>query len=256
MDAFEKLLAITHDIKSPLLAIRRLSERLLQESDSLPEDVRRRLQLIHDSAEEASKYVEELDVSSTLAATEEDVSESVGVAEIAEEVVNAFQSYAECKSQTLRYTVSSPAKEANFTVCGDPLQLREAMNNLVSNALKFSPSGSTVEVELRRTEETVCFAVADEGPGLSRSEQEQLFRPFFQAEPDPTAGEETTGVGLYIVKRIVEKHDGEIEVESEKGDGSTFRLRFPVASTGASSRGSAGGPEVEQLILSCASALS
>jgi len=254
MDPFEKLLAISHDIKSPLLAIRRLTERLLQEEDSLPEDVRRRLQLIYDSAEEASKYVEDLDVSSTLGATDEDVSEPVDVAEIAREVVNGYQSYAECKSQTLRCAVAS--EEANFTVLGDPLQLREAMNNLVSNALKFSPSGTTVEVEVWRTGETICFSVADEGPGLHPREQERLFEPLVRAGPEPTDGEESTGVGLYIVKRIVDKHDGEVEVESEKGAGATFYLRLPAASSMTSSPPPPGVPAPECLVLPCAPALS
>ena len=255
MDPFEKLLAISHDIKSPLLAIRRLTERLLQEDDNLPKDVRRRLQLIHDSAVEASKYVEDLDMSSTLAATDEDVSEPVDTADVAKEVVNGYQSYAECKSQTLSCTVAS-SEDADFTVLGDPLQLREAMSNLVSNALKFSPSGTTVEVEIRRTDEEICFSVADEGPGLGQTEQERLFEPFFQAEPKPTDGEETTGVGLYIVKRIVEKHDGEVEVESEKEEGATFRLRLPVASSITSPRMKSDVPATERLALSRASVLS
>jgi len=257
MDPLETLLAITHDIKNPLLAIRRLSERLLENSDSLPEDAQRRLELIHDSAEEASRYIEDLDVSSTLTAADEGYSpEPVDLAELAREAVNGFRPNAECKSQTLHYTVCPSASDTDYTVLGDPLQLREAMNNLVSNALKFSPSGSPVEVRLRRATETVCFSVADEGPGLSRSEQERLFEPLFRADPDPTDGEHTTGVGLYIVKRIVEKHDGEVVVESEKGVGSTFRLKLPAASTTTSSTREARTLRVERSGQSSASTIS
>jgi len=231
MDPLEKLLAIAHDLKSPLLGIRRLTERLLENEEDLPEGVRRRLKLIHDSAEEASTYLEDVNFSTTLAAmdTEEPSPEPVDVAEVAREVVGGFQTYAEGKSQSLTYTVAPSADRADCTVLGDSLQLREAMSNLVSNALKFSPSGSTVDVALRRTDEAVCFSVADEGPGLSSSEQERIFEPLSQGGPEPTAGEETTGIGLYIVKRIVEKHDGAVEVESEKGEGATFRLRLPAA---------------------------
>ena len=257
MDPLETLLTITHDIKNPLLAIRRLSERLLEDSDSLPEDARRRLALIHDSAEEASRYIEDLDVSSTLTAPDEGYSpEPVDLAELTREVVNSFRPNAECKSQSLHYSVSPSASDADYTVRGDPLQLREAMNNLVSNALKISPSGSPVEVQVRRTTETVCFSVADEGPGVSRSEQKRLFEPLYQAGPAPTGEEETSGVGLYIVKRIVEKHDGEVDVESEKGVGSTFRLRFPAASATTSSTREAKVLDVERSGQSPASPIS
>jgi signal transduction histidine kinase len=233
MDPLEKLLAIAHDLKSPLLGIRRLSERLLESEDDLPEGVRRRLELIRDSAEEASTYLEDVNFSTTLAAidTEDPPPEPVDVAEVAREVVDGLQTYAEGKSQTLHHTASPSADRTDYTVLGDSLQLREAMNNLVSNALKFSPSGSTVEVTLRRSDETVSFSVVDEGPGLTPSEQDRIFEPLSQAGPDPTDGEETTGIGLYIVNRIVEKHDGAVEVESEKGEGATFRLKLPAASS-------------------------
>ena len=237
MDPFEKLLSITHDVKSPLLAIRRLSERLLEDSDALTEDVRRRLELIHESAAEASAQLEAFDLSSTLTASDvaDHAPEPVDVAQVAETVVSSFQTHAECKSQTLHYAVSHAEGTADCTVLGDPLQLREAMNNLLSNALKFSPSGSAVEVRVRRSADAVLFSVADEGPGLTEREQDRLFEPLCNVGPDPTDGEDSTGVGLYIVRRIVEEHDGTVEVDAEKGRGSTFRLRLPAASGPSSS---------------------
>lgn len=233
MDPLEKLLSVVHDVKSPLLAIQRLSERLLEDSDSLSEDVRRRLELIHESATEASASLESVDLSSTLnaAASADHPPEPVDVAQVAEEIVGSFRAHAESKSQTLRYVAED---EADCMVLGDPLQLREAMNNLVSNALKFSPSGSTVEVQVRREEDTVHFAVADPGPGLSEQEQDRLFEPLCNVGPDPTGGEDSTGVGLYIARRIVEEHEGTVEVESEKGTGSTFRFTLPASSSPAS----------------------
>lgn len=228
MDPLEQLLSITHDVKSPLLAIRRLSERLLEDSD-VSEDVRRRLELIHESATEASEHLEEFNLSSTLNA--DHAPEPVDVAQVAEEVVSSFQTHAECKSQALHYAVSHAEGTSDCTVLGDPLQLREAMNNLLSNALKFSPSDSTVEVWVRRSADAVLFSVADQGPGLTEREQDRLFEPLCNIGPDPTDGEDSTGVGLYIVRRIVEEHDGTVEVDSEKGQGSTFRLRLPAASS-------------------------
>lgn len=230
MDPLEKLVAITHDVKSPLLAIKRLSEGLLEDSD-LDEGVRRRLELIHESAAEASEQLEEVNLSSTLNAGAEDhPPEPVDVAAISKKVVEGFRTHAEYKSHTLRCTVPDAEGPADYTVLGDPLQLREAMSNLVSNALKFSPEGSTIEVSVRRTGKRVTFSVTDDGPGLTDEEQARLFEPFCNVGPEPTDGEGSTGVGLYIVRRIAERHDGCAEVNSAKGEGSTFRLRLPAAS--------------------------
>lgn len=237
MDPLETLLSITHDVKSPLLAIRRLSERLLEDGDDLSEDVRRRLELIHESATEASEHLEAFNLSSTLGAGDvaDHDPEPVDVAEAARTVVGSFRTHAECKSQTLRLAAPPADEGADCTVLGDPLQLREAMNNLLSNALKFSPSGSAVEVRVRRAGDAVLFSVTDEGPGLTEREQDRLFEPLCNVGPDPTGGEDSTGVGLYIVRRIVEEHDGTVEVDAEKGRGSTFRLRLPAASGPSSS---------------------
>lgn len=234
MDPLEKLLSVVHDVKSPLLAIQRLSERLLEDSDSLSEDVRRRLELIHESAAEASTSLEECNISPTLSAgsSADHPPEPVDVAQVADEIVGSFRAHAECKSQTLRVDADD---RADCRVLGDPLQLREAMNNLVSNALKFSPSGSTVEVGVRRSTDTVQFSVTDSGPGLSDREQDRLFEPLCNVGPDPTDGEGSTGLGLYIARRIVEEHEGTVEVESEKGSGSTFCFTLPAASSPASS---------------------
>lgn len=236
MDPLEKLVAITHDVKSPLLAIKRLAEGLLDDS-SLDEGVRRRLELIHESAAEASEHLDEFNLSSTLNTGAEDhPPESVDVAAVAQKVVNGFQTQAECKAQTLRCTVSHAEGPSDCTVQGDPLQLREAMNNLVSNALKFSPEESTIGVSVRRSGDTVVFSVTDDGPGLTDEEQERLFEPLCNVGPEPTDGEDSTGVGLYIVRRIAENHEGRVEVESEKGEGSTFRLLLPAASSPCPSR--------------------
>jgi signal transduction histidine kinase len=254
MDPFEKLLSIVHDVKSPLLAIRRLSERLLENSDSLSEKERRRLELIHASAEEASTSLEEFNLSSTLnaEASDDHAPEPVDVAQLAEEIVGSFRAHAECKSQTLRVDADD---RADCTVLGDPLQLREAMNNLVSNALKFSPSGSTIEVQVRRSQDTVRFSVTDPGPGLSEREQDRLFEPLCNVGPDPTDGEDSTGVGLYIARRIVEEHEGTVEVESEKGTGSTFRFTLPAASSPASPASPVERPGAEWSSLSSTPAL-
>lgn len=230
MDPLEELPAIIHDVKSPLLAIRRLTETVMEREDTLSEDVQRKLRLIHDAAVEASSVLEDLELSSDSDTPKkaEPFPEPVDMARIAGEVVQGFRPHAEYKDQALHYTVSQARNSDDYLIMGEPEQLREAMNNLVNNALKYSPLGEVVEVRVSRVGETVRFSVKDNGPGLTERDKDLLFEPFESAEPEPTGGETSTGIGLYIVDQIVEAHDGEVEVESEKGEGSTFTLRFPA----------------------------
>jgi signal transduction histidine kinase len=109
-----------------------------------------------------------------------------------------------------------------ITVRIDPGKLEQVLNNLLSNAMKFSPANSTIQVSLDRGPEGVVVSVRDQGPGIPREEQNGLFTPFVTTSIHPTSGETSTGLGLYIARRIVEEHGGRIWVESEPGSGSMF----------------------------------
>jgi signal transduction histidine kinase len=99
----------------------------------------------------------------------------------------------------------------------------------VSNAYKYTPSGGTITVSAWVRDEEVQVDVADTGMGISPQEQKKLFSPFFRAKKAEVMREEGTGLGLTIVKAIVEMHGGRIWVESEVGKGSTFSFTLPVA---------------------------
>ncbi|MFB6230396.1 MAG: sensor histidine kinase [Salinibacter sp.] len=218
--------SVTHELKNPLLAIERLASMVL-ERETVSEDARRKLELIRDSAEEASSYLEEIDVSPAASGPEEIAAEPVDVGDLARRVVESFQVHAEYKGQDLRCTVAGE----ECVVVGDAVRLREAMNNLVSNALKYSPRGERIDVRVEQADGAVRFSVSDNGPGLEEDEQEQLFEPFRQAGPEPTAGEGSSGLGLYVVKQVAERHGGTVELETAKGSGSTFVLELPVGGT-------------------------
>lgn len=112
----------------------------------------------------------------------------------------------------------------------DASKIEQVLNNLVGNAVKFSPRGSTVEVGLGREDADgrVVLYVKDEGPGVPAGESEKLFEPFTRRSARGTEGEKGTGLGLAIVKRIVEGHGGRIGVESEPGAGATFAVSLPA----------------------------
>ena len=219
-----QLSAVLHDLKNPILAIERLSDILL-EKEKLSSDARRKVELIHTSAEEASGYLEEFEFSSPPVLSDNFTFEPVDITALADQVVESFQPHAEYKGQHLRS--ADVAEEA--MVIGDEVRLLEAMKNLVNNALKYSPHGETVEVRVTRSEEEVRFSVSDNGPGLGEEDLDHLFKPFQRLTHQPTDGEVSLGLGLYLVKQITSRHDGDVDVETTKGKGSTFTLVLPAA---------------------------
>jgi len=222
-----KLLGVAaHDLKNPIFGIRALAEVALDRVDG-NEYVERKLSLIQSVADETLGLITDLLASAaSTARTQLDV-ERVDVVEIADWVVHSFQPQAERKDQHLHCSLP----EAPCPVRADKRKLREAMSNLVSNAIKYSPHASRVRVDVQRRGRSVCFRVEDDGPGLSQEDQQRMFAPFQRLTPSPTGEEGSSGLGLYIVKNIVDLHDGEVVVESEIGKGSVFEIVLPDAST-------------------------
>jgi signal transduction histidine kinase len=127
-----------------------------------------------------------------------------------------------------------------YLLYSDEQRLRQVMDNLLSNALKYSPYGSIVHVSLAskagKTGEVLEFRVKDPGPGLSDEDKTKLFRHFQRLSARPTGGESSTGVGLAIVKQIVDAHDGgSIRVESVLGEGAEFIVEIPIPPANESS---------------------
>ena len=106
----------------------------------------------------------------------------------------------------------------------------QVLNNLVTNAIKFSKTGGTIDVALTTSNQEVILSVKDYGTGLSPAAKERLFQPFSKACSTGTAGEKGTGLGLAIVHKIVTAHKGKIWAESEIEKGSTFYVALPLQS--------------------------
>ena len=111
---------------------------------------------------------------------------------------------------------------------GDPGLLYEAMANLVINAIKYTPQGGRVDVRLKAADADVTFEVVDTGYGIPEDQQLRLFQPFFRARTDETIDIDGTGLGLHLVKNIIERHAGSIIFASEYGQGSTFGFCLPL----------------------------
>jgi signal transduction histidine kinase len=154
--------------------------------------------------------------------------EQVDLVTMLGEVMNANRALAEKKNQTLQ--LIAPAHQ--MWSC-DPDRLREAVDNLISNAIKYSPVGGNIEMTMSVADDNILIRVADEGAGLSEEDVSRLFGRFQRLSARPTGGESSTGLGLSIVKRIVELHGGSVAAQSPgPGRGTTFTIRLPAVGAG------------------------
>ena len=111
----------------------------------------------------------------------------------------------------------------------DPARLLQVIDNLISNAVKFSPPGSTVLVDLEKLPQEWRISVLDEGPGLTEKDRQNLFKNFARLSARPTGGEKSVGLGLAITRRVIEEHRGRIGVDSETGKGANFWFTLPIS---------------------------
>lgn len=151
--------------------------------------------------------------------------EEPNIEEITALVRVAFQDHAQSaqlKSQT--YLLSMNDEE--ILVAIDPVQIREAIGNLITNAIKYTPNSGTISVSLRAEKDAIIFSVTDTGYGIPQEAFDKLFQPFYRV-PQTRRIAEGTGLGLSLVKSIIERHKGQLFVESEQGKGSTFSFTLP-----------------------------
>ena len=134
-----------------------------------------------------------------------------------QDIVMRHNRLAAVKGTTVRLA-PTPAGSA----LADPMRLQQIMDNLVSNAVKYSPEKSDILVYTEKTEDEWQICVQDEGPGLTEEDQQRLFKDFARLSAKPTGGEKSTGLGLAITKRVIQAHGGQIGVESTAGKGATF----------------------------------
>jgi signal transduction histidine kinase/GAF domain-containing protein len=114
-------------------------------------------------------------------------------------------------------------------ILGDPDKVRQVLTNFVDNAVKYSPDGGVVKLEIARRDHAVRFSVVDQGLGIPPSEQRRIFDKFYRVDPNLTRGVGGTGLGLYISRELVRRMNGTIWVESREGEGSSFSFELPVA---------------------------
>jgi signal transduction histidine kinase len=214
-----------HDLRNPLEVILTYSELLLDEAaPKLDRDQVAFVETIRSSSDFMLHLVEDLlDVARIESGKLELDLARVDLAGLAEHNVARSRVLAAKKGTGIELRIEG----GPFPMLIDPPKIEQVLNNLIGNAVKFSPPDSAVEVRLSKGDGRVVLAVADQGPGVPPDELERLFRPFERTRVRSTAGEKSTGLGLAIVKRIVEGHRGEIRVEGGPEGGSVFLVTLP-----------------------------
>ena len=228
-DKDDLISVVSHDLRTPLTSIVGYLELALgDEEDGPPLDPTRRefLQVAERNAQRLSRLVEDLLFVSRARAGQAPLElAEVDLGEVVGHVVRAALPAAAAAG------VELSASGEGATVVADSHRVAEAAENLVSNAIKFTPEGGRVEVEIAADEDAVSIAVHDTGRGIAREDRERVFDRFFRSSGSD--GVPGAGLGLAIVKAIAEAHGGSVSVESAAGEGATFVLRLPRAVTAA-----------------------
>ncbi len=215
---------VAHDLRNPVISIRGFSELLLKSASRLSEEQKEFLGIIHTTSRNMLAMINDLlDISRIESGRMDIVHKPGSLKELAKERIRLYEVQAGQKHIRLH-----PNLNEIENIAFDPHRISQAIDNLISNAVKFSPTGTNIYIDLYQADSRAVFSVHDEGPGIPYEEQGLLFSEFHRLSIRPTGGESSTGLGLAITKRIMEAHGGFIEFESREGQGSIFSLLLPT----------------------------
>lgn len=222
------LATVSHELRTPLNAIIGFSDMLSNEAAAHLEPARRAdyARVIRDSGQHLLAVVNGiLDVSRIEAGHFELKPEPFNVAPLVESCYEMMLLRADQSGVHFRVDLAPDLPE----IVADPLALRQILINLLANAIKFTPRGGNVDLSVRRAGDDLVFAVADTGIGIAEADLAQVGSPFFQARSSYDRPYEGTGLGVSVVKGLVELHGGKLEMQSRLGEGTRMTVRLPLA---------------------------
>ena len=216
--------AVSHELRTPLTSIRGFIATI-QDEPAMPGEIRREfLQIIHDQAERLGQLVDNiLEISRIEAGNTLYEDEPLQLGVVAERSLAEIRPQAVNKPLRLEVSILPGLPVFN----GDPMRLQSALTNLLANAVKFTPEGGLIRLELGVHHGEIRVAVRDSGLGIAEEHLDRIFQKFYRV-PRPGLQIPGTGLGLSIVRAIVEHYGGRIEVESQVNQGSCFRIYLPL----------------------------
>jgi signal transduction histidine kinase len=229
----------SHELRTPLAIIRANLDAVLSVEESEPEERRRAVAVVDRATTRMTRLVEDLLATARRSAAAF-ADADVDLAAVADEACEEFAAVAAERGLTIQRRLGE-----GLVLIGDPYALRRAVGNLLSNAVRLAPAGTRITVAAGRAEGWLWIAVQDAGPGIGEGEQARVFDRFWRGDTgqEGRTRDRHAGLGLAIVRQIVESHGGRPRLFSRVGAGSTFVLWLPDAGAAAGARGAAGPPD-------------
>lgn len=214
------LLAITHELKSPLASVKLYIQTILKRDlDKEQQQVFLRNSL--KDIERLDDLVENVLITTKLESRNYNLpKEKFNLTELVEQIVDRLQKNA-CRTQVLK-----PNLDSDVMIYADKFAISNVVTNLIENAIKYSPPCANVVVKLTNEEHGIIFSVADHGIGISDVEKKLIFNKFYRVGSEATRKTKGTGLGLYIVKTVLQKHNASIKVKDNTPSGSIFEVTF------------------------------
>ncbi len=214
---------VAHDLKAPLNRVQGLVQ-LLPLVGTLNQEQKEQVEMIEKAVESGQKLIEDI---LTINAYEADCEplyiKEIELSDFIKETISMHQqSIADKKNIQISFEQDTP-----ITLKTDSEHLTRILDNLISNALKFSPKDKKVFINLEQHKNQVIISVKDQGPGISPEDQKKMFKKFQKLSAKPTGGETSTGLGLSIIKVLTQRLQGSIDYDTILGKGTTFKLKLP-----------------------------
>lgn len=216
---------ISHELRTPLTLILSPVEDLL--TQPLTADLSTPLRIVRRNAQRLLRLIDDLlDLARLDGGGLRLNVADVNIGDLVLRVVEAARPAAEARSQTLE----GPSPPSSSIIFGDPHRLEIILTNLIGNAMKFTPEGGRIAVSMATGDQWVEVHVKDTGPGIAKDKQERVFDRFYQVEGSERRSQGGAGIGLPLARSLAELHGGELKVESDLGQGSTFILKLRLGS--------------------------
>ena len=222
---------ISHDLRTPLTAMQGYIETLIIKGDSMsPEDRDHYLQIAQKHTVRLGTLIGDLfELSKLDAASVTPSVESFSLPELIQDIAQEFQIESERKNITLHVEVD----EATHDTMGDIGLIQRVLENLVRNAIQFTPAGGEVTISIAERRDSFAIAVSDSGPGIAEEDVPRIFDRFYRARDGEEARSDSSGLGLAIVKRILDLHNSSILVVSKRNAGTRFEFELPICQRAA-----------------------
>jgi signal transduction histidine kinase len=223
----EFVAAVSHELRTPLAVIRSAGENLADGVVRDEEQIRKYGDLVRNEGRRLTEMVEQiLEFAGIESGQRGFALRPVALSAMLHEIVDSSRSLIDAAGIQVEYNIADRLPP----VLGDEAALRRAFQNLVANAVKYGAAGAWIGVRARQSGRDVLVTIADRGIGIAPADQARIFEPFYRAPEVIAAQIQGAGLGLSLVKRIVEAHGGRIAVQSAQGSGSEFTVVLPAAS--------------------------